>query len=319
MLKYLTKIFGTKHDRDVKKMRPLVEQINRLYADYASLSDEALKNKTLEFRAKITAATAEARTHLKQLRTDLAALGRDDDRSDLLDQIAEAETDIKDIERDILDEIHPEAFAVFKETCRRFKEAGKSWDRAGEIITWDMVPFDVQLIGATVLHQSKIAEMATGEGKTLVAGLALYLNGLTGRGVHLVTVNSFLAKRDAMWLGPVYLFLGLTLGVIQDRALGAEAYIMEEDGTGGYRMRECDHKEAYQMDIAYGTKDQFGFDYLYDNMASRAEDLMQREHYFAIVDEVDSILIDEARTPLIISGPVAETTSHRFEEMRPHV
>lgn len=319
MMNFLTKVFGTKHDRDVKKMAPVVDQINQLAIEYQSLSDDELRGKTAEFRSRISDATADARDRLKTLRAELDALGRDDDRTDLLDEIGGVESEIKDLEQDALDEIHPEAFAVFKETCRRFKEAGKSWDCAGEMVTWQAVPFDVQLIGATVLHQGKIAEMATGEGKTLVAGLALYLNGLTGRGVHLVTVNSFLAKRDAMWQGPIYLFLGLTVGVIQDRALGAEAYIMEEDGNGGYRMRECDHKDAYAMDIVCGTKDQFGFDYLYDNMAVRPEDLMQREHYFAIVDEVDSILIDEARTPLIISGPVQETTSHRYEEMRPNV
>lgn len=319
MMNFLTKVFGTKHDRDVKKMRPVVDEINGFATEYQSLSDDELRAKTPEFRKRISDATADAREQLKALRAELDALGRDDDRTDLLDDIEAVASEIKDIEQDVLDDILPEAFAAFKEVCRRFKEAEKSWDCAGEMVTWQAVPYDVQLIGATVLHQGKIAEMATGEGKTLVAGMALYLNGLTGRGVHLVTVNSFLAKRDAMWQGPIYTFLGLTVGIIQDRALGAEAYVMEDDGQGDYRMRECDHTEAYQMDLIYGTKDQFGFDYLYDNMAVRPEDLMQREHYFAIVDEVDSILIDEARTPLIISGPVQETTSHRYEEMRPHV
>ncbi|MDA0746144.1 MAG: preprotein translocase subunit SecA [bacterium] len=217
----------------------------------------------------------------------------------------------------MLDEILPEVFAVYKETCRRM--VGKSWERADEQITWVEVPYDVQLIGGVALHQGRIAEMATGEGKTLTSGLALYLNGMTGRGVHLVTVNSFLAKRDAMWLGPIYLHLGLSIGIIQDRSLGAEAYRVEMDENGGYRLRDCDHKEAYQADIVYGTKDQFGFDYLYDNMAVRHEDLMQREYHFAIIDEADSILIDEARTPLIISGAVPEAGKQRFEEMRPLV
>ena len=319
MMKFLTKVFGTKHDRDVKKMRPLVDEINGIALEYQNLSDEELRAKTPEFRKRIAEATADAHDRLKGLREELDALGRDDDRTDLLDEIEEVETEIKDIERDVLDDILPEAFAAFKEVCRRFKEAGKSWDCVGEQVTWQAVPYDVQLIGASVLHQGKIAEMATGEGKTLVAGMALYLNGITGRGVHLVTVNSFLAKRDAMWQGPIYAFLGLTVGIIQDRALGAEAYVLEDDGQGGCQVRECDHAEAYKMDLLFGTKDQFGFDYLYDNMAVRPEDLMQREHYFAIVDEVDSILIDEARTPLIISGPVQETTSHRYEEMRPNV
>ena len=319
MMNFLTKIFGNKHDRDVKNMQPVVDEINQYYEEYAFLADEALKEKTTAFRTRIAEATAEARTHLADLKEELAALQRDEDRTEQLEAIAEAEAEIKEIEREVLDEIHPQAFAVFKETCRRFKERGKSWDRAGDQIVWHEIPYDVQLIGATVLHQGKIAEMATGEGKTLAAGLALYLNGLLGRGVHLVTVNSYLAKRDAMWLGPVYLSLGLTVGVIQDRALGVEGFIMEEDGADGYRMRACDHKEACQMDIVYGTKDQFGFDYLYDNMATHPDDLIQREHYFAIIDEVDSILIDEARTPLIISGPVPESTSHRYEDMRPLV
>lgn len=319
MMNFLTKIFGNKHDRDVKKMQPVVDEINQYYEEYAFLADEALKEKTAAFRTRIAEATAEARAHLADLKEELAALQRDEDRTEQLEAIAEAEAEIKEIEREALDEIHPQAFAVFKETCRRFKERGKSWDRAGDQIVWHEIPYDVQLIGATVLHQGKIAEMATGEGKTLAAGLALYLNGLLGRGVHLVTVNSYLAKRDAMWLGPVYLFLGLAVGVIQDRALGVEGFIMEEDGADGYRMRACDHKEACQMDIVYGTKDQFGFDYLYDNMATHPDDLIQREHYFAIIDEVDSILIDEARTPLIISGPVPESTSHRYEDMRPLV
>ena len=319
MMNFLTKIFGNKHDRDVKKMQPVVDEINQYYEEYAFLADEALKEKTTAFRTRIAEATAEARAHLADLKEELAALQRDEDRTEQLEAIAEAEAEIKEIEREVLDEIHPQAFAVFKETCRRFKERGKSWDRAGDQIVWHEIPYDVQLIGATVLHQGKIAEMATGEGKTLAAGLALYLNGLLGRGVHLVTVNSYLAKRDAMWLGPVYLSLGLAVGVIQDRALGVEGFIMEEDGPDGYRMRACDHKEACQMDIVYGTKDQFGFDYLYDNMATHPDDLIQREHYFAIIDEVDSILIDEARTPLIISGPVPESTSHRYEDMRPLV
>ena len=319
MMNFLTKIFGNKHDRDVKKMQPVVDEINQYYEEYAFLADEALKEKTTAFRTRIAEATAEARAHLADLKEELAARQRDEDRTEQLEAIAEAEAEIKEIEREVLDEIHPQAFAVFKETCRRFKERGKSWDRAGDQIVWHEIPYDVQLIGATVLHQGKIAEMATGEGKTLAAGLALYLNGLLGRGVHLVTVNSYLAKRDAMWLGPVYLFLGLAVGVIQDRALGVEGFIMEEDGPDDYRMRACDHKEACQMDIVYGTKDQFGFDYLYDNMATHPDDLIQREHYFAIIDEVDSILIDEARTPLIISGPVPESTSHRYEDMRPLV
>ena len=312
----ITKIFGTKHDRDTKKIRPLVDEINRFYASYSDLSEDELKGKTDAFRGRMQEATRESREHLESLRAGLTEVGVGD-RQSLLDGIDDVEAEIKDIEAEALDEILPEAYAVFKETCRRM--LGKSWERAEEQITWDMVPYDVQLIGAVVLHQGKIAEMATGEGKTLVAGMPLYLNGLTRRGVHLVTVNSYLAKRDAMWIGPLYLFLGLSVGIIQDRALGAEAYLIEEDEKGGYRLRECEHADAYRADIIYGTKDQFGFDYLYDNMAVRREDLMQREYHYAIIDEADSILIDEARTPLIISGAVPEADSRRYDEMRPLV
>ena len=319
MLKLITKTFGSKHDRDIKKIRPLVDEINRHYASYEDLSDEALKGHTTRFRDRLREATAESREALHARRGELEAPPDGTDRQDLLDEIAELESEIRETELNVLDEILPETYATFKEVCRRWKEEGRSWDRAGEQITWDMVPYDVQLIGAIVLHQGKIAEMATGEGKTLVAGMPLYLNGLTGRSVHLVTVNSYLSKRDAMWLGPLYLHLGLTVGIIQDRALGAEAYLLEEDGQGDYRLRECDHSEAYRADVIYGTKDQFGFDYLYDHMGVRPHDLMQREHHFAIIDEADSILIDEARTPLIISGPVPEADTQRFDEMRPLV
>ena len=316
MMNVIKKIFGTKHDRDIKKIQPLVVEINRFCESYSALSEADLRGKTDGFRERLREATADAREHMAGLRADLA--GKEGEtRQSLLDEIDDVEAEIKEIEAEALDEILPEAYAVFKESCRRM--LGRQWDRAGEQIAWDMVPYDVQLIGAIVLHQGKLAEMATGEGKTLVAGMALYLNGLTGRGVHLVTVNSFLAKRDAMWMGPVYLFLGLSIGVIQDRALGAEGYLMEADEQGGYRLRECEHGDAYLADITYGTKDQFGFDYLYDNMSVRPEDLMQRDYHYAIIDEADSILIDEARTPLIISGAVAESRSQRFDDMRPLV
>lgn len=189
---------------------------------------------------------------------------------------------IMEREEEILDEILPEAFALVKEVCRRL--LGKSWDVCGQKIIWDMIPFDVQLIGAVILHQGKITEMATGEGKTLVATMPLYLNSLSGRGVHLVTVNDYLAKRDAEWMGKIYESLGVSVGCI---------------------LNDMDNEQRrieYTKDITYGTNNEFGFDYLRDNMAVSEEDLVQRGHYFAIVDEVDSVLIDEARTPLIISG-----------------
>ena len=316
MMNYLTKIFGSKHDRDVKKARPIVEEINAIYRTLESLSDDALRAKTTEFRDKIAAETRESQEHLQTLREQLPGL-EGEPRQAILDQIDVAGTEIKEVEADMLDDLLPEVFAVFKETCRRM--LGREWERAGEPFTWDMVPYDVQLIGGFALHQGKIAEMATGEGKTLVAGLTMYLNGLTGRGTHLVTVNSYLAKRDAMWIGPLHVWLGLKVGIIQDRSLGVEAFLVEEDGKGSFTSRECDHAEAYRADITYGTKDQFGFDYLYDNMSVRPEDLMQRGYAFAIIDEADSILIDEARTPLIISGSAPESNTARFDEMRPLV
>ncbi|HED09682.1 MAG TPA: DEAD/DEAH box helicase, partial [Caldithrix abyssi] len=197
------------------------------------------------------------------------------------------------------DDILPEAFAVVKEACRRLK--GQSWKVAGREQTWDMVPFDVQLVGGIVLHQGKIAEMATGEGKTLVATLPLYLNALEGKGAHLVTVNDYLALRDSEWMGHVLNYLGLTVGVI----LG--------DMTPEQR------REAYNCDVTYGTNNEFGFDYLRDNMAGSVDNIVQvRGHHYSIVDEVDSVLIDEARTPLIISGPVSVST-HRYAEMKPLV
>ncbi|MBS12723.1 MAG: preprotein translocase subunit SecA [Gemmatimonadetes bacterium] len=316
MLDFLTKVFGSKHDRDVKKVRPVVDEINAVFKTLESLSDDALRAKTGTFRDRLADEKKETREHLASLRGQLPGL-EGEPRQAILDQVDDAEAEIKDIEADVLDDLLPEAFAVFKEASRRM--LGREWERAGEPFTWDMVPYDVQLIGGMTLHEGKIAEMATGEGKTLVAGMALYLNGLTGRGSHLVTVNSYLAKRDAMWIGPLHVWLGLTVGIIQDRSLGAEAFMVEEDGQDGFRIRECDHATAYLADITYGTKDQFGFDYLYDNMAVRPEDLMQRGYAYAIIDEADSILIDEARTPLIISGAVPESNTERFDEMRPLV
>jgi len=253
--KVAAKLFGTKHEREIKKLQPIVEKINRIYEDYHKLSDEELQAKTPEFKQRL----------------------------------AEGET---------LDDILPEAYAAVKETCRRL--VGRSWKVCGIEITWDMIPFDVQLIGAIVLHQGKIAEMATGEGKTLVATMPLYLNALTGKGVHLVTVNDYLARRDRQWMGPIYEFLGLTVDCIQND------------------MDSQRRKIAYQADITYGTNNEFGFDYLRDNMAVRLEDMVQRGHNYAIIDEVDSVLIDEARTPLIISGPVSESV-HRYDEMKPRV
>jgi len=252
----VTRVFGTKHDRDVRRIRPIVDEMNRIAQSYRLLSDGDLRAKTEEFRARL----------------------------------GEGET---------VDDILPEAFAAVRETCRRL--VGKTWKVCGLDVTWDMVPFDVQIIGAVVLHQGRIAEMATGEGKTLVATMPMYLNALTARGVHLITVNDYLALRDSQWMGKIYEFLGLSVGCIQ------------------HDMSPADRRVAYQADITYGTNNEFGFDYLRDNMAVRAQDRAQRGHHYAIVDEVDSVLVDEARTPLIISGPVGHSEDQKFTKLKPLV
>ena len=251
----LEKIFGTKYERDMKRIGPIVEEINRHFESFKSLSDSELQGLTQKFR----------------------------------EELAEGATE---------DEILPRAFAAVKEACRR--HLGKSWDVVGQRMTWEMVPYDVQLVGAIVLHEGRIAEMATGEGKTLVALMPLYLNALSGKGAHLVTVNDYLARRDREWVGPILEFLGLRLGVIQ------------------HDMSPAERREAYACDVTYGTNNEFGFDYLRDNMAVRLEDQVQRGYHYAIIDEVDNILIDEARTPLIISGPVTQTHQN-FTELKPAV
>ena len=253
----LGKIFGKKSQRDLKNLYPIMEKVKEVRGAYAALDDDALRAKTDEFRARVTAG-------------------------------------------ETLDEIMIEAFGVAWEACRRLAERGAVWSVWDRETVWNMVPYDVQIIGGIVMHQGKIAEMATGEGKTLVAVLPLYLNALSGRGAHLVTVNDYLARRDAEWMGGVYRFLGLSVGFI----IG--------------NMTPDERRVAYNCDITYGTNNEFGFDYLRDNMAVRREQLVQRDFHFAIVDEVDSVLIDEARTPLIISGAVDKST-HRFEELQPRV
>jgi preprotein translocase subunit SecA len=255
-MKLIRKIFGTKHQRDIKRLMPIVQRINALEAEFQALSEDALRAKTGEFKARIEAGEP-------------------------------------------LDALMPEAFAAVKNACRRL--VGSTCTVCGHALTWDMIPFDVQLVGGIVLHQGKIAEMATGEGKTLVATMPLYLNALTGKNVHLVTTNDFLARRDAQWMGYVYTYLGLTVGCIQNQ------------------MSPQERRAEYAKDITYGTNSEFGFDYLRDNgMAFHPEEQVQRGYAYAIIDEVDSILIDEARTPLIISGP-APTSSHQFHELKPRV
>ncbi|MDD5707998.1 MAG: preprotein translocase subunit SecA, partial [Kiritimatiellae bacterium] len=254
---YLLKaLIGTKTQRDLKRLRPLVTRINAIEQEYQQLSEEALRAKTIAFK----------------------------------ERLAKGET---------LDDVLCEAFAAVKNACRRL--CGNKRTVCGHELVWDMVPFDVQLLGGIVLHQGKISEMQTGEGKTLVATLPLYLNALTGNNVHLVTVNDYLALRDSQWMGAVYEYLGLTVGCIQNH------------------MSPAERRQQYACDITYGTNSEFGFDYLRDNgMALDQEQLVQRGYHFAIVDEVDSILIDEARTPLIISGPAA-TSSHQYDDLKPRV
>ena len=294
----LKKVFGDKNAKAMKDLWPIVEEINGEYEKLKDLSDEQLIAKTQEFKDKIQNETAEIRGRLEKLKSDLRSDDFEDDKHNAYSEIEKLEDELKDKYEEILDEILPQAFAVVKDTCRRL--VGRTWDAAGSKVKWDMVPYDVQLIGGIVLHEGKIAEMATGEGKTLVATLPIYLNALTGRGVHLVTVNDYLAKRDSEWMGEIYKFHGLTVGVITSS------------------MTPEQRIEMYNCDITYGTNNEFGFDYLRDNMAITKENRVQREYAYAIVDEVDSVLIDEARTPLIISGPVG-TTEHKYDEMKPKV
>ncbi len=261
----LKKIIGSKNTREIKRMRPIVERINQIEQELQSVSDDDLRARTAQWKER------------------LAKI------EDLNEQ------------QDVLDEILPEAFAVVKNAARRLTERKHSFSVCDQPMTWEMVHFDTQLIGGMVLHRGRIAEMATGEGKTLVATLPLYLNALTGKGAHLVTVNDYLARRDAEWMGELYKFLGLTVGIIQ------------HDQAPNVR------REQYYCDITYGTNSEFGFDYLRDNgMATSKEQQVQRGYHFAIVDEVDSILIDEARTPLIISGP-ATISTHQYDKFKPLV
>ncbi|MCY7361084.1 MAG: preprotein translocase subunit SecA, partial [Ignavibacteria bacterium] len=250
--------------------------------------------KTTEFKEKIISETLETKSKIAELHEKLKEDIEHNDRIDIYDDIDKLEKENYEITKAVLDDILPEAFAVVKQTCKRL--CGKEWTAAGNKIRWNMVPYDVQLIGGIVLHQGKISEMATGEGKTLVATLPLYLNALAGRGVHLITVNDYLAKRDSEWMGEIFRFHGLTIGVILND------------------MDSNKRRDMYNSDITYGTNNEFGFDYLRDNMVVDKSFLVQREHFYAIVDEVDSVLIDEARTPLIISGPV-EAPTHKFDEL----
>ena len=277
----ITKLFGTKSGRIIKSLLPIVEEINNFTTRLTDKSDADLVERTHEIRS-IIVSTREA--------AEIEAAEMDKD---------EAKKFIQRAEQAKLDEFVPEAFAMVKETCRRM--VGQSWKIVGQDMTWDMIPYDVQLIGAIVLHRGIVTEMKTGEGKTLVAAMPLYLNALTGRGVHLITVNDYLAQRDSEWMGEIYRRLGLTFGSILNT------------------MDNTRRREIYRCDITYGTNNEFGFDYLRDNMSLTPEEQVQRQHAYAIVDEVDSVLIDEARTPLIISGSVDAPIDKTFQELKPLV
>ena len=323
---------GDKSQKDVKAIQPLVTKTKSFESSLMALSHDELRNKTVSFKEKIKTARAEKDTKIEALRQEAENTSDIDKREDIYNAIDALEKEAYDISEKVLNEILPEAFAVVKETARRFKENtsisvtasakdrelsatksyitldgdnavwANSWNAAGKEITWDMIHYDVQLIGGVVLHQGKISEMQTGEGKTLVATLPLYLNALTGNGVHLVTVNDYLAKRDSTWKAPLFEFHGITVDCIDNHSPNSDA-----------------RRKAYEADITYGTNNEFGFDYLRDNMAHSPEDLVQRKHNYAIVDEVDSVLIDDARTPLIISGPVPDGDRHEFNELKPKI
>lgn len=329
----LLKIFvGDKSEKDIKAIQPIIKKIHTFEAQLQALNHDELRAKTDIFKKKIQEARASVDQQIRDLRNSAENTNNIDERDAIYSNIDALEKEAYQLSEKALEEILPEAFAVVKETARRFKENtqirvkatskdiqlsatksyitiegddaiwANSWNAAGKEITWDMIHYDVQLIGGIVLHQGKIAEMQTGEGKTLVATLPLYLNALTGNGVHLVTVNDYLAKRDSTWKAPLFEFHGLTVDCIDNHQPNSE-----------------ERKQAYLADITYGTNNEFGFDYLRDNMAHSPDDLVQRKHNFAIVDEVDSVLIDDARTPLIISGPVPQGDRHEFNELKPKV
>jgi len=331
----LAKVFGTKSDKDLKILRPRVAQINKEYARLTSISDDDLRHKTIEFKEHISSQLIDIEEEMQNLRTQVANNPEMDieEKDAIFTQVDKLEEKHDERLEEVLDDILPQAFAVIKETARRFTENQKlvvtttdhdrmiaeerqgviiegdkaiwenKWTAAGTEITWNMVHYDVQLIGGMVLHAGKIAEMATGEGKTLVSTLPAYLNALVGKGVHLVTVNDYLAKRDSEWMAPLFEFHGMTIDCIDKHQPNSEL-----------------RRKAYQADITYGTNNEFGFDYLRDNMSREVEELVQRKHHFAMVDEVDSVLIDDARTPLIISGPVARgNDQEEFEMLKPRV
>ena len=333
LLNSVLKVFvGDKTKKDLAKILPLVEQINSHFNSYKDISNDELRDKTLTFKNKINSDLKEVNDQIQKIKSKIEKTEDIDQKENLYQEIDNLTTESEKVIAQTLETILPEAFAVVKETARRFVENTSlsvtasefdrqlsqhktyvnlegddavwfnAWDAAGKPIVWDMIHYDVQLIGGIVLHQGKIAEMQTGEGKTLVATLPVYLNALTGKGVHLVTVNDYLAKRDSAWMGPLFEFHGMSVDCIDY-----------------HKPNSPERRKAYLADITYGTNNEFGFDYLRDNMAHSNGDLVQPKHHYAIVDEVDSVLIDDARTPLIISGPTPEGDRHEFDLLKPKV
>ncbi|MCA9736849.1 MAG: preprotein translocase subunit SecA, partial [Gemmatimonadetes bacterium] len=272
----IKKLLGNRHEREARKLQPLIAEINENAEALSSLPDEQLRAKTDEFRATLAERCRELEDAIADLKERKRHSEDSGERERLSLEISQREEQLKERIEDVLEELLPEAFAVVKEACRRLR--GREIVVTGHRLVWDMVPYDVQLLGGIALHRGAVAEMATGEGKTLVATMPLYLNALAGRGAHLVTVNSYLAQRDAEWMNTIYSFLGLTVAVIDQH----------DPGTP-------ERRAAYRADITYGTNNEFGFDYLRDNMVLSLEQRVQRGHHYAIIDEVDSILIDEAR------------------------
>ena len=328
---FLKSLFGDKSTRDMKLIQPVVEKIKAAYPEIKALDNDALRARTKEIQRYVQDSAAEQKKQIEELRAKIEDTPIDE-REVIFNQIDKLEKEVLDIYEKSLNEVLPVAFSIMKDTARRFAENNEivvtandfdrelattkdfvridgekaiysnHWMAGGNDMKWDMVHYDVQLFGGVVLHQGKIAEMATGEGKTLVATLPVFLNALTGNGVHVVTVNDYLAKRDSEWMGPLYEFNGLSVDCIDK-----------------HRPNTPERRKAYQADITFGTNNEFGFDYLRDNMAVSPADLVQRKHNYAIVDEVDSVLIDDARTPLIISGPVPNGDDQMFEEYQPLV
>ena len=331
--KLLKSLFGDKSSRDMKLIQPLVEKVKAVYPDIQKLSNDELRAKTKEIQAYVQDSAKEQKAQIEKLKATIEDTPIDE-REEIFNQIDKLDKEVLDIYEQALNEVMPTAFCIVKDTARRFAENEETvvtatdfdrelaanpkndfvtidgdkaiyhnhWTAGGNDLKWDMIHYDVQLFGGIVLHQGKIAEMATGEGKTLVATLPVFLNALTGNGVHVVTVNDYLAKRDSEWMGPLYMFNGLSVDCIDK-----------------HRPNSADRRKAYQADITFGTNNEFGFDYLRDNMAMSPADLVQRRHNYAIVDEVDSVLIDDARTPLIISGPIPKGDDQMFEQYQPLV